>query len=461
MLEDTIAAISTPPGEGGIGIVRISGPDAKRIGKAVFAFAGDVAAPRSHRLYYGHVRDGQTGRVVDEALISFMSAPHTYTREDVVEINCHGGILPLAKTLEIVLAAGARPARPGEFTQRAFLNGRIDLAQAEAVIQIIRARTETAMFLGAAQLQGRLSGKVKEIRQALLAVLAHMEASIDFPEHQDVEELAREQIRQGAEKGIGFLDALLATADKGRILREGIRTAIVGRPNVGKSSLLNALLREQRAIVTDIPGTTRDVLEESINLGGVALTVLDTAGIRETEDEVEKIGVARSREALEKADLILFVLDLSAGVQEDDLAVLREVGNKPCIIIANKTDLVENPAGATDRMERTFVGRPVVAMSLLREKGLEKLEETIVKTLFQGDVTAPESAMVTTARHKDALKRARGSLAEMLSSLDEGFAVDLLAIDFHAALEALGEITGESVGPELAEEIFRSFCIGK
>lgn len=461
MLEDTIAAISTPPGEGGIGIVRVSGPEAKRIGIAVFTFAGDVAAPRSHRLYYGHVRDPQTGRIVDEALISFMSAPHTYTREDVVEINCHGGILPLAKTLEIVLAAGARPARPGEFTQRAFLNGRIDLAQAEAVIQIIRARTETAMFLGTAQLQGRLSGKVKEIRQALLAVLAHMEASIDFPEHQDVEELAREQIRLGAEKGIGFLESLLATADKGRILREGIRTAIVGRPNVGKSSLLNALLREQRAIVTDIPGTTRDVLEERINLGGVALTVLDTAGIRETEDEVEKIGVARSREAIEKADLILFVLDLSAGVQEEDLDVLREAGDKPCIIIANKTDLVGNPVGAISRTKRIFAGRPVVAMSLLHEKGLEKLEDTIVETVFQGDVTAPESAIVTTVRHKDALKRARGSLAEMLSSLDEGFAVDLLAIDLHAALEALGEITGESVGAELAEEIFRSFCIGK
>ena len=377
MQDDTIAAISTPPGEGGIGIIRISGPDAIKIGVAVFRFHKIVKEPQSHRLYYGHVTDPKDGRIVDEALISFMPAPHTYTREDIVEINCHGGALPVSKTLGLVLAAGARMAEPGEFTQRAFLNGRIDLAQAEAVIQIIRAKTETAMVLGIAQLQGRLSGAVKEIRQALLRILAHIEASIDYPEHQDVEELAIEQIVRGVEPALASISTLLETADRGRILREGIRTAIVGRPNVGKSSLLNALLHEQRAIVTAIPGTTRDVLEESINLGGVALTVIDTAGIRETVDQVEQIGVARSRAALEKADLVLFVMDASLPFTLEDREILAAAGDRPSIVVANKTDLLENTEEAMRSIKSHVSPRPVVPMSLLLEKGLTVLEQKI------------------------------------------------------------------------------------
>jgi tRNA modification GTPase len=462
MFDDTIAAISTPPGEGGIGIVRLSGSRARKIGLSIFHFAGDVTDPESHRLYYGIIVDGNSGQHVDEALISFMDAPRTFTREDVVEINCHGGILPLSKTLELVLSAGARIAGPGEFTQRAFLNGRIDLAQAEAVIQVIRARTETAMKLGMAQLQGRLSREVRQIRHTLLTLLAHIEASIDFPEHHDVEELARDRLSAGIEKGITEITKLLETADKGRILREGIRTAIVGRPNVGKSSLLNALLQEQRAIVTNIPGTTRDLLEENINLGGVALTVMDTAGIRKAKNDVEKIGVQRSREALEKADLVLFLLDAARGITAADKEIIAEIGGKPCIVIANKVDLLENDHEETVRgIAGAVTPRRLVAMSLLHEKGLDELEQSILSTVFKGDVTSPESVMVTSKRHKNALHQAKEALNDLLTALQAGYAVDLLAIDLHTALTALGEITGETVGDQLAEEIFSTFCIGK
>lgn len=461
MFDDTIAAIATPPGEGGIGIVRVSGPLAKEIGLALFSFAKEVDNPKSHRLYYGKIIDPASGQAVDEALVSFMFAPYTFTREDVVEFNCHGGIMPLAKTLELVLRQGARVAAPGEFTQRAFLHGRIDLAQAEAVIQVIRAKTETAMLLGTAQLFGKLSGAVRDVRQMLLSVLAHLEASIDFPEHQDVEELAREEMRRKARTGLESIEGLLATADRGRILREGVRTAIIGRPNVGKSSLLNALLRQQRAIVTEIPGTTRDILEESINVGGIALTIVDTAGIRETADRVEQIGVERSREALETADLILYVLDASSGVDEEDCEILRLVADKPCIVVANKTDLLADAAEAIHSLPIAAPPFPVVAVSVLENRGLSALEDAIIEVVFQGNVRPAQSAMVTSARHKDALKRARDALADMLAAVENGYAADILAIDLYAALEALGEITGESVGPDLAEEIFRTFCIGK
>ncbi|NLN07814.1 MAG: tRNA uridine-5-carboxymethylaminomethyl(34) synthesis GTPase MnmE [Firmicutes bacterium] len=461
LAEDTIAAISTPPGEGGIGIVRLSGPAAFAIGKKVFIFAGKIKEPQSHRLYYGHVIDPKSGVHIDEALIAFMRAPRTYTREDVVEINCHGGIMPLAKTLEAVLACGARLAEPGEFTQRAFLNGRIDLAQAEAVIQIIRAKSETAMKLSLKQLQGQLSQEVKDLRRRLLALLAHVEASIDFPEHHDVEEVARAEILEQTKYCLEQTAKLLATATQGRILREGLKTAIIGLPNVGKSSLLNALLREQRAIVTAIPGTTRDVLEESINLGGILLTVIDTAGIRATEDEVERLGVERSREALAEADLVLFVLDSSCGFREEERKLLEAVGEKPCIIVANKTDLLADKDAALQAIVAKAAPRPVVPMSLLAGEGLDLLEKNIIDTVFAGAVTAGEGAMVTSVRHKNALERAKAALEELLAATEAGMEVDLLAIDLTCALEALGEITGENVSSDLLQQIFSTFCIGK
>ena len=461
MIDDTIAAISTPPGEGGIGIVRISGPAAFSIGRQIFLLKRKREKIKSHYLYYGHVVDPKDQTVIDEALISFMRAPHTYTKEDVVEVNCHGGIMPLAKTLEVILACGARLAEPGEFTQRAFLNGRLDLAQAEAVIQIIRAKTETAMRLGVNQLSGGLSQKVKAIRQTLLSLLAQVEASIDFPEHQDVEEVAREEIASKTKASLAQIEELLATAHHGRILREGLRTVIVGKPNVGKSSLLNALLREQRAIVTNIPGTTRDVLEESINLGGIALTITDTAGIRTTEDEVEKIGVERSLAALQTADLILFVVDSSQEFSRDEEEIWQEIATKPCIVIANKIDLLTEPQEKLALLAEQFQPKQIVAMSLLYNEGIGELEEAIKAEIFQGKVPAVESAMVTSTRHKDALRRAKEALLDLTGAVKAGVAVDLLAIDLHTAVENLGEITGEAVSADLTREIFSTFCIGK
>lgn len=311
------------------------------------------------------------------------------------------------------------------------------------------------------QLQGRLSQEVKSVRKVLLAALAHMEASIDFPEHQDVEEMALTQLQQSTNEALQKIRVLLDTADIGRIMREGVRTAIIGRPNVGKSSLLNALLREQRAIVTNIPGTTRDILEESVNLGGVALTIVDTAGIRETLDEVEKQGVERSRVALENADLILYVLDVSQGIEEDDKEILRSLRDKPCIVIINKIDLASDWQHTANSLTKELAAFPTVPMSVITKQGLEQLEKGIISLVFQGNVTAPQSAMVTSTRHKDALKRAGDALQELMQALESGYEVDLLAIDLHAALEALGEITGETVGADLAEEIFRTFCIGK
>jgi len=463
MLTDTIAAISTPPGEGGIGIVRISGPSALEIGMALFRFAGSEREPDSHRLYFGHLLDPVDGQVVDEVLFTFMKAPRTYTREDIVELHCHGGILPLAKALRLVLSAGARLAEPGEFTRRAFLNGRIDLAQAEAVVQIIRARTDAAMKLGAAQLQGGLSARVRSVRERLFPLLVRIEAGIDYPEHQDVEALAGEAIDSGVSEVLSQINTLLQTAERGRILREGLRTVIAGKPNVGKSSLLNALLGQERAIVTAVPGTTRDVLEESINLGGVALVVLDTAGIRETRDEVEKIGVIRSGEALDSADLVLLVLDASTGVTGLDREIMGRIADKPCIVVVNKVDLLPEPEhvpGASD-LDLLAGPRMLVRVSALTGQGLDVLEQAVLQLVFGGEAVTTEPVMVTSVRHQDALRRAEDSLREVREALRQGVPVDLVSIDLSAALAALGEITGEALHDELVEEIFRTFCIGK
>jgi tRNA modification GTPase len=461
MYEDTIAAISTPPGEGGIGIVRISGKEAFAVGRKLFKFTGKVQEPESHRLYYGHILDPGEGGIVDEALAAFMRAPRTYTREDVVEINCHGGIVPLARTLQIVLAAGARLAEPGEFTRRAFINGRIDLAQAEAVIQVIRAKTETAMKLGVAQLKGRLSRQLREIRRKVVAVLSHIEASVDFPEHQDVEDMAREKAAVIIEAALRQTGTLLDTADQGRIMREGLRTAIAGRPNVGKSSLLNALLQEQRAIVTSIPGTTRDVIEESLNIGGLSLTVLDTAGIRKARSRIEKIGVERSLEAIKEADLVLLVIDARKGLTGEDGDIMKPAGTKPVIVVANKTDLLADPGPDQAGLAEKIPAHPVVFTSLYQNRGLDTLAETIKSQLFSGRIPAGEQVMVTTVRHKEALRRTRESLAAARESLAAGMDLDVLAIDLYDAADSLGEITGETARADVVEEIFKSFCIGK
>lgn len=461
MEAETIAAISTAIGEGGIAIIRVSGDKAIELVDKIYKGKKRLADAKSHTINYGYIID-QSGAVIDEVLVSIMREPNTFTREDVVEINCHGGMVAAKRILDLVLENGAELAEPGEFTKRAFLNGRIDLTQAEAVIQIIRARTDTALRLGMSQLEGHLSQKVKSLRAPLLKALAHIEATIDYPEHQDVEELAYTELEASVKAGIEKTKELLATADRGRILREGISTAIIGRPNVGKSSLLNALLREQRAIVTAIPGTTRDTLEESVNIGGVVLNILDTAGIRETADEVEKLGVERSFFALDRADLILYVLEANTDLTTEDLKLLDKIRNKPTIIIANKADLLENnPEITVEKIEEKVQPHAVVLMSALTTQGLEDLEAAIIDKVFHGEIESNPSALITTTRQKDALRRALQSLEDLFVALQEGFAVDLLSIDLHTALEALGEITGESVSADLAAEIFKNFCIGK
>ncbi|MBI2906959.1 MAG: tRNA uridine-5-carboxymethylaminomethyl(34) synthesis GTPase MnmE [Chloroflexi bacterium] len=445
MCEDTIVAISTPIGQGGIGIVRLSGPEAKAIGQGIF---DRPLADR--RLVYGRVVDPASGEVVDEVLGTYMAAPRTYTREDVVEINCHGGPLSLQRVVELALRQGARLANPGEFTLRAFLNGRIDLAQAEAVLDVIQAKTAASLRVAAGGLAGRLSAPVKDLRARLMDALAYLTARIDFPED-EVEEV---DIAPGLEEAKESLAHLLATADAGMVYRQGVRTAIVGRPNVGKSSLLNRLLRESRAIVTPVPGTTRDTLEEVVNLQGVPFVLVDTAGIAHTEDQVEQLGVERSRRAIEQADFVLFVVDASEPLTSADEEICRLLPEKSVLVAANKCDL-------PPRAVLSGLVWPVLRISALTGAGLAELETEMVGKALGGAVEASDAALVANPRHKDALERALLHLDAALAGLRSGLADDFITIDLTAALNSLGEITGETVTEELLETIFSRFCIGK
>jgi tRNA modification GTPase len=455
-LDDTIAAISTPIGEGGIGIVRMTGPEAASILQQLFVPASGPAPlrvePRSLR--YGHIAEPATGEWVDEVLAVYMPAPQTYTRQDVVEINGHGGIVALRRILALCLRLGARLAEAGEFTARAFLNGRLDLAQAEAVLDVVRAKTEVSLQAAVGQLAGRLSDEVRSVRATLVNALAHVEASIDFPE----DEIPERDVGSDLEQARAALSRLLADADRGIVYRQGVRTAIVGRPNVGKSSLLNRLLRTNRAIVTDVPGTTRDTLEEVLNLQGVPLVLVDTAGIsQQTDDLVERLGVERSRAALVQADLALLVVDASQPLTDADRAIAALVDGKPAIVVLNKTDLVETIPPA----RRPGIDAPSVPVSALTGEGLDTLEEAIVETVFSGQATASEAPMVTSPRHKEALHRALDHVHAAHDAHRAGQLADLLAIDLTAAVNALGEITGQTAGEDLVETIFSSFCVGK
>lgn len=460
MLDDTIAAIATPIGAAGIGIVRISGKNAVKILKILFRprKSRDLAEVESHKIVYGHLVEPETGSVVDEVLVSVMRSPHSFTVEDVVEINCHGGVVAVRKTLECVLKAGARLAEPGEFTKRAFLNGRIDLAQAESVMDLINAKTEKSLKVAARQLAGGLSLKVEEIRQALLKTMAHIEAGIDFPEH-DIEELSREQIKTATREVLAEIEQLIETAGSGKILREGLKTVILGKPNVGKSSLLNALLREKRAIVTDIPGTTRDVIEEFISIKGIPLKIIDTAGIRETEDLVEKIGVEKTKEILDDADLVLFMLDAAAGIEEEDRRIAELVSGKKGFLLINKTDV--RPDLDLDQVLELVKDLVQVKLSLKSGAGLEELKDCIAETVMAGRVDAGEGVMVTNVRHRNALVEARDSLREVLNALAAEMPTDCMAIDLKNAWEKLGEITGDTLGEDIIDRIFSEFCIGK
>lgn len=460
MIDDTITAISTPIGAAGIGIVRISGKNAVEIAKKLFSGKKpvDLDAVESHKLVYGYVLEPETGNVMDEVLLSVMPAPHSFTAENVVEINCHGGVVAVRKTLECVINAGARLAEPGEFTKRAFLNGRIDLAQAESVMDLINAKTEKSLKVAVRQLAGGLSAKVKDIRQALLKTMAYIEAGIDFPEH-DIEELSREQITVAVREVMDEVEQMVDSADSGKILREGLKTVILGKPNVGKSSLLNALLREKRAIVTDVPGTTRDVIEEFVNIRGIPLNIIDTAGIRETEDLVEKIGVEKTKQVLDEADLVLFMLDAVAGVNAEDRRIAELVSGKTAFLLINKTDVREelDLGGLSNLVE----GMTRVKLSLKTGKGLEELKNGIAETVLDGQVDPGEGVMVTNIRHQKALTSARDSLREVLKTLQLGMPTDCVAIDLRNAWEKLGEISGDTLDEDIIDRIFSEFCIGK
>lgn len=462
MGEDTIAAVATPLGEGGIGIVRLSGPDAISIAAQMFRGKGgrSLAAQPTYTVRYGRVVDPRTGRQLDEALALVMHAPHSYTAEDVVEIQCHGGVVVVREILNLALALGARLAEPGEFTKRAFLNGRLDLSQAEAVIDLIQSQTRLGMEVAVDQLEGSLSRRIKELRESLYDLAVRVEATLDFPED-DLPEVELTAVEQGLRSCQSQIEALLATADEGKILREGLKTVITGKPNVGKSSLLNALLDENRALVTDIPGTTRDTIEEVVNLRGVALRLVDTAGIRESSDLVERLGVERSLQLLREADLVLHVLDRSASLTPEDFQIMDMTKDSRRIILINKTDLPP----AWDLKDLGAVAAPVLEISLVKDPGqvVAALSEAILRLLGAGAVPSSSGtrAFVTRARHKQALHEAQKALEESLRTLLSGLPLDLVAADLYNALEALGEITGETARENVLDRIFAEFCIGK
>ncbi len=451
---DTIAAIATPVGEGGVGMIRLSGPDALAILRRLFRPRHGGPRYRPQLLRYGTVVDAD-GAVVDESLAVFFRAPHSYTREDVAELHCHGGALTLRRTLELALAAGARLAEPGEFTLRAFANGRLDLAQAEAILDVVQARTQTGLALALDQLGGRLSAAIRELRRSLLGPLAYLTAMIDFPE----DHIPADTVLAPIQAALATAQTLLANADQGILYRYGARAVLVGRPNAGKSSLLNALLGADRAIVTAVAGTTRDTLEETANLGGVPVVLVDTAGITESADPVERIGVERSRRALTIADLALLVLDGAAALTAEDLAIAALTHGTPTVVVINKLDQPQRLDPAALLAEHPQV-RAVVETSVASGAGLDALGAAVAQALLGGSVLTG-ATLVTNPRHRDALWRAVAALTAAADGLAADLPFDLAAIDLTAAVEALGEITGETVGEELLNEIFSRFCIGK
>lgn len=455
---DTIAAVSTPMGEGAIAIVRLSGDDAISICNQIYRGSHPLVDVQSHTIHYGKIIDPRTKKVAEEVMVSVMRGPKTFTREDVVEINCHGGLVSVHRVLELVLNAGARMAEPGEFTKRAFLNGRIDLSQAEAVMDLIRAKTDRAMGVALDQMEGRLSKLVRELRQTLLEMIAAVEVNIDYPEY-DAEEVTHNLLITQAEVVKAKIQSLLTTSKQGKILREGLSTAIIGRPNVGKSSLLNTLVHENKAIVTDIPGTTRDIIEEYVNVRGVPLRLVDTAGIRETEDIVERIGVERSRKVLKDADLILLLLNNSELLTDEDRRLFEAIEGMDAIIIVNKSDLPRQLS--LDEVEKLAGDRPLITTSLLEEEGIDHLEEAIAKLFFQVGVETNDLTYVSNTRHIALLNRSIESIDEAIASIESGMPIDMAQIDIRKTWEILGEIVGDTVSDSLIDQLFSQFCLGK
>ena len=451
---DTITAIATPLGEGAIGIVRISGTDAIAIANRIFK-GKNLETVDSHTLNYGHILDPDKDEILDEVMVGVMRAPRTFTREDVIEINTHGGIAVTNEILQLILRQGARMAEPGEFTKRAFLNGRVDLTQAEAIMDIIRAKTDKAMNIAVKQLDGSLKDLIDNTRQEILNTLAQVEVNIDYPEYDDVEEMTTALLREKTQEFQNLLENLLRTARRGKILREGLSTAIIGRPNVGKSSLLNNLLREDKAIVTDIAGTTRDVIEEYVNIKGVPLKLIDTAGIRETDDIVEKIGVERSRQALSEADLILLVLNASEKLTEQDRALLALSDMTRRIVLLNKTDLREE-------IEAEELPEDVIRISVLENQNIDQIEERINQLFFDNaGIVEQDATYLSNSRHISLIEQAVQSLQAVNEGLEFGMPVDLLQVDLTRTWQILGEITGDVAPDELITQLFSQFCLGK
>lgn len=451
---DTIAAISTPLGEGAIGIVRLSGTDSFAIAQRIFK-GKDLASVASHTLNYGHIVDPDKNEILDEVMVGAMRSPKTFTREDIIEINTHGGIAVTNEILQLVIREGARLAEPGEFTKRAFLNGRVDLTQAEAVMDIIRAKTDKAMNIAVKQLDGSLSDLINNTRQEILNTLAQVEVNIDYPEYDDVEEATTEIIREKTSEFEALLTNLLKTARRGKILREGISTAIIGRPNVGKSSLLNNLLREEKAIVTDIEGTTRDVIEEYVNINGVPLKLVDTAGIRETEDIVEQIGVERSKKALKESDLVLLVLNASEPLTDQDRQLLEISQDSNRIILLNKVDLPE-------KIEIDQLPEDHIKISVLKNQNIDQIEDRINALFFENaGLVEQDATYLSNARHISLIEKAVEALQAVNKGLALGMPVDLLQVDLTRTWEILGEITGDAAPDELITQLFSQFCLGK
>jgi tRNA modification GTPase len=455
MIEDTIAAISTPPGEGGIGIVRLSGPEAISIADRMFRGRRQVRQAPTHTVQHGHVTDPEGGEDIEEVLVTVMRAPHTYTREDVVEISGHGGMFPLRRILESVLACGARLAEPGEFTRRAFLNGRIDLAQAEAVIEIIRARSDLELSAALRHLEGRLSGEVRQVRETLVQLQALLEAVLEFPED-DVGHIPRDEYRSLCRRAREKVGELLTGSEEGKILREGLRVAIVGKANVGKSSLFNALLDDDRAIVTEIPGTTRDTLEGWIHVGGIAVRLFDTAGFRQSRDSIEAEAQSRAEQAIRRADLLLIVVDGSEPPGPEDAETMRRAMDQKRVLVLNKIDL-----GKFGGFQELPWGGPKVEVSALKRTGLGELKAVIGREIVDQRIACSPDGIVTSLRQTEALRRAVVSLDRACQAIEEGLSEEFISLDVREALQALGEITGETSTQEILDRIFSQFCIGK
>lgn len=457
-MEDTIAAVATAYGEGGIGIIRISGEEALPILQEIFEFHGDTDTFTSRRMTYGKIIDKEKNQIIDEVLAVYMKGPKTYTAEDVVEINCHGSMVSLRKTLALVLRKGARLAEPGEFTKRAFLNGRLDLSQAEAVIDMIRAKTDKSFDVAVSQLEGRLSLKVEEIRQKLLDLLVDITVNIDYPD-EDIEEMTYEKLEESIVETQDMIEKLLATSSTGKMIREGIKIAIVGKPNVGKSSLMNGLLKETRAIVTDIPGTTRDTIEEVLSIRNIPVYLVDTAGIRETSDKVEKMGIEKSKEAFNQADFILFLLDGSRPLEEEDLQIMEFLKERKSLVLINKRDLGE--AISIEEISAKLPASQVIEASLLKGQGITEIEDAVEDLVYGGEIVQKESMMVNNVRHIELLQQAVKSLTDALHMSEMREALDFIEVDVKNSYERLGEIIGETVSDDIINEVFARFCLGK